>query len=130
MSKPTTHKRDMYIDKDKLRSIMDNYNSIHDLKEAFTFIELFYKVKDKYEFDLSYKGFMSLLDNRNTWKLIYAWAIADVLDVQIGDIFYVVELDVNKIIAERKEWNIKYNKKYKEPTGKEDVNENKKREIR
>ena len=45
---------------------------------------------------------MSLLDNRSTWKLVYAWAIVSTLNIKYEDIFDLVTIDVGKCLEKRK----------------------------
>lgn len=72
--------------------------------------ELFEKAQKQYGLDMTYKGFMSLTSNRSAWKLIYAWAIADVLNVDMKDIFYRVKIDRDAKIREKEIWNENYGK--------------------
>ncbi len=100
---PTIHEKEIIINKNKLKSIIDS--------KGMEYIELHVKIHDKYGLDLSYKGFMSLLSNRSTWKLLYAHAICDVLNIQYTEIFDIVDVDTKKIEKEKQEWKEKYQKK-------------------
>lgn len=99
---PTIHKKEMLLDKEKLKAILDS--------KAMEYIELWDKVVNKYGLDLTYKGFMSLLSNRSTWKLLYAHAIADVLNIDYTEIFEVVDIDVKQVAQSKEEWKQKYQK--------------------
>lgn len=107
----TIHRKDILINRSKLRNLLDN-NKIDN--KGMDYLELHRRISEKYGLDLSYKGFMSLLQNRSTWKLIYAYAIADVLNVEIDEIFEVVDVDVDKVVKEKEEWIKKYQKKVKD----------------
>jgi|InoplaM3PM_1038569.scaffolds.fasta_scaffold00938_2 hypothetical protein len=100
---PTIHKKEIIINRDKLSAVLERRGMGH--KELWT------KIHEKYGLDISYKGFMSLIWNKNTWKLLYAHAISDVLLVDYRDIFEVVDIDVDKKKKEKEEWKAKYQKK-------------------
>lgn len=102
MSSETIHKKDIILDREKLKEILDS--------RGLEYIELYTRVTDTYGLDISYKGFMSLLQNRVTWKLIYAYAIVTTLKLSILDIFVLVEIDVDKVRKEKREWKRKYEK--------------------
>jgi hypothetical protein len=99
----TIHETEILLNKDKLKVILD--------RKGMEFIELHRKVSDKYGLDITYKGFMSLLGNRSTWKLLYAYAIADVLLIDIKDVFDIVAVDVEKVKKEKAEWKKQYQNK-------------------
>lgn len=90
------------LNRDKLKSLIDS--------KGIDYTDLYDKAVEVYGLDISYKGFMSLLSNRSSWKLLYAYAISDILNVKIHDLFDVVDVDVNKKINEKKEWREKYQK--------------------
>jgi len=96
----TIHKRDILLNKKNLKDILDS--------KGMEFKELHGIIADVYGLDLTYKGFMSLVSNQSTWKLIYAWAIVDVLSLSISDIFDVVDIDVEKKALEKEKWKQKY----------------------
>jgi len=96
------HKKDIILNKRKLKELIDS--------KGMGYIELHEKVVDVYGLDLTYKGFMSLLSNRSTWKLLYAHAITDVLNIHIGDIFDVVDVDIEKKAKDKEKWKEKYQK--------------------
>lgn len=100
---PTIHDKDMHINKNKVKEILD--------RRGMEYKELYDKAYKRYGLDLSYKGFMSLLSNRSTWKLLYAHAIADILQISYLDIFDVVDVDVEKAKREREVWKEKYQNK-------------------
>lgn len=106
----TVHGKDIILNRNKLKVILDN-RKVDD--KGMDFSELHRRIVALYNLDLSYKGFMSLTENRSTWKLLYAYAIVDVLGIKIDDIFDVVDIDVNKAIQEKEDWNKKYQKKQK-----------------
>lgn len=100
---PTIHSKEMKLNEGKLRDILD--------RRGMEYIELWEKTKSKYGLDLTYKGFMSLLKNRSTWKLLYAHAISDILLINYMEIFEVVDVDVEKVKKERREFKEKYQNK-------------------
>jgi hypothetical protein len=99
------HKTDIVLNKARLKQILDSkglgYNELH---ERIT------DPNGKYGLDLSYKGFMTVMSNRSSWKLIYAHAITDTLNIDITDIFDVVEIDIDKLAEQKKKWQEKYQK--------------------
>ena len=94
------HRKDVILNRDNLRVILD--------KKDLTYIQLYESVADKYGIDLTYKGFMSLMSNRSSWKLLYAIAIIDTLKVDVGDIFDIVDVDIEKKVKDKKVWREKY----------------------
>lgn len=100
---PTIHKKEIILNKSKLKNILD--------ERGMEYIEFHKKVKDNFGLDLEYKSFMSLLDNRSTWKLLYSHAIATTLNINYTDIFEVVDVDVEKAKMEKKRWKERYQKK-------------------
>ena len=99
------HKTDIKLNKERLKKILDSkgmgYNELHE------------KISDpngKFGLDITYKGFMSLMSNRSSWKLLYAHAITEVLNISINDIFDVVKVDTDKLKREKEEWKEKYQK--------------------
>jgi hypothetical protein len=100
MGVSTIHGKEAILNKDKLKNILD--------RRGLEFADLHYDISEAYGLDLSYKGFMSLVQNRSAWKLLYAWAIADYLDIEIKDIFEIVDIDVKKKKKEKEEWKEKY----------------------
>jgi len=96
------HEKDIILNKNKLKNILD--------KKGLSYIDFHAKVIDVYGLDLTYKGFMSLLANRSSWKLLYAYAITDVLNIEIKDIFDVIDVDIDKKAKEKEEWKRKYQK--------------------
>lgn len=99
----TIHETDILINKDGVKTILD--------KKNMDYMELYLQAQELYGLDITYKGFMSLLGNRSTWKLIYAWAIADTLRVGINDIFEVVSIDVEKAKEAKAKWKERYENK-------------------
>lgn len=103
MGEMIINNKEMLLNRDKLKSVID--------KRGMDYISLHKKVEDSYGLNLSYKSFMSILSNRSTWKLIYAHAISDVLNLNIYDIFEIVEVDVEKKKIEKQRFKEKYGKK-------------------
>lgn len=101
----TIHKTDVIINKQKLKNILDS--------KDMEYVELQGIMHDKYGIDLKYKGFMSLLDNHSTWKLVYAWIICEILDIKMTDIFEQVEVDIEKKKKEKEIWKERYDNKAK-----------------
>lgn len=97
------HKKDILLNKNKLKEILDKNN--------MGFVNLYENVVSKFGLDLSYKGFMNLLDNRSSWKFLYAYAIMDELNLETDDIFEIVDIDIDEKIKEKREWKSKYQKK-------------------
>lgn len=100
---PTIHKKEIFINKDKLKMILDSRGL-----EYIEFHDKLTRRDSEYGLDLTYKGFMSLLSNRNTWKLLYAHAICDTLKVSYEDIFDLVDVDIEREKIIKKEWKEKY----------------------
>lgn len=100
MRKVALHGKDVKVNKKKLKEILDN--------RAMSYTELHDKIVKEYKLDLHYKSFMSLLVNRNSWKLLYAYAIVDVLNIKLSDIFDVVDVNITKKAKEKEEWKEKY----------------------
>jgi hypothetical protein len=98
----TLHKKEFILNRKKLKNILDN--------KGISYSELHEKVVDKFGLDITYKGFMSLLSNRSTWKSLYSHAITEVLLVTTNDIFEVVDVDIEKKAKEKEEWKEKYQK--------------------
>lgn len=98
----TIHGQDVHLDKVRLKEILDS--------KGLEYQQLFYKMKEEYDLDMSYKGFMSLTTNKSAWKLVYAWALAESLDVDIRDIFSKVKVDKEAKKQEKAVWNKAYGK--------------------
>lgn len=96
------HKKDIVLNKDKLKDVID--------KRGMGYTELYDKVVNAYGLDITYKGFMSLMSNRSSWKLLYAHAITDVLNVSTNEIFDIIDVDINRKIKEKEKWKKKYQK--------------------
>ena len=99
------------------RQINKNKKEVVLNKKMFNYYLGDYKYKDiwhdmttVYGIDISYNGFCSMIRGLNTWKLTYAWVLAEILHVRVEDIFMLVDVDVDKKIEERKEWQKKYQK--------------------
>lgn len=94
------HKKDIILNRDKLKSILDS--------KDMSYILFYEDLVARYGIDLSYKGFMSLLSNRSSWKLLYAYAMVKSLGIDFDDIFELIDIDIDKKIQEKKEWREKY----------------------
>lgn len=97
---PTIHKKEIVINKERVGFLLE--------QKELKYKELCEQICIKYGLDLTYKGFMSLIANRSTWKLLYAHAIADTLEVNYMDIFEIIDIDIDKKKEEIEEWREKY----------------------
>ncbi|UUV47093.1 transcriptional regulator [Bacillus phage vB_BanS-Thrax5] len=86
------HKKDIKLNKAKLDAILDS--------QKMSYTELHDKVSKEFGLQISYKGFMNILSNRNSWKFLYAYALCELLKVNYNQIFELIDVDVD---AERKE---------------------------
>lgn len=100
--KITLHKTDIILDKDKTKEIME--------AQGLSYADLHHKMVEKFGLDLKYKGFMSLLSNNSSWKLLYAYALSETLHTDISELFKVVNVDIDKKKKEKEEWKEKYQK--------------------
>ena len=98
----TIHETDIILNKEALANIL--------LKKDLEYAELHEAIVDAYGLKLSYKGFMSLISNQATWKLLYAWAVCEVLKVDLTAIFTPIKVDVEKRVLEKIEWDKRYGK--------------------
>ncbi|PGO60626.1 hypothetical protein [Priestia megaterium] len=99
----TIHGTDMVLNKDNLRRILD--------EKSYKFKDLYDMICHQYDLDLTYNSFMgNMISNRATWKLHYAWAIVQVLHIDIPDIFDIVRINVPEKAKEKEEWKEKYQK--------------------
>ncbi len=96
-------KKDIVLDRAKMEYIMMSKNIIYK--------ELWENLNEKYGLDIGYKGFMSLINNRSNWKLLYAYTICEELNIEIKDIFRLVEVDVEEKKKEREAFKKKYETK-------------------
>lgn len=103
MGEMIINNKEMILNRKRLKNIMDY--------KGYDYVTLHNKVEEKYGLNLTYKSFMSNVSNRYTWKLLYAHAISDVLNVGIYDIFDVVDVDTEKRKQEKEEWKEKYSSK-------------------
>lgn len=76
-------KKEMILDKEKLNQLLHE-NKLNNL-------QLLQTLHDKHGIELSYKGFNSLINNHNSWKLVYAYALCDVLNIKIEELFKIQE---------------------------------------
>jgi hypothetical protein len=102
----TIHGTDILLNKEKLKNILDG--------KDLEFKELHELVRDRYKLDLTYKGFMTLLSNKATWKTLYSHAITETLGVRMTDVFDVVDVDVEAKIKEKEQWKREYDPRYRE----------------
>lgn len=52
-----------------------------------------------YGFKMRYTNFMELINNNVSWKLVYALAISEMLEVNVGELFdFIKDEDIEKII--------------------------------
>lgn len=96
----TIHDTEIVLNKKKLKEILDG--------RGMGYMELHIKIVDTYGLDLSYKGFMSLLSNRATWKLLYAHVIAETLKINYMEIFELISVDVNEVMEQKEVWKARY----------------------
>lgn len=93
------------LNKGKLKDIID--------RKGMGYTELYERVVNLYgkdSIDITYKGFMSLLSNRSSWKLLYAYVIIEALNVSVNDIFDLIDVDIEKKIKDKEKWKEKYQK--------------------
>lgn len=90
---PTIHKTEIMVNREKLKAILGH--------RGLEYVDLYDMIVERFGLDLTYKGFMSVLAGDATWKLLYAYAVTDVLNVNIMDIFELVEVDVEKVKAKK-----------------------------
>lgn len=102
MRKVTLHKTDIVLNRERLQEYLD--------KKGLSYISFYEKVVDAYGLDITYKGFMSLMGNRSSWKLLYAHAMTDVLNIHIEDIFDVTDIDIEDKLKKKAVWREKYEK--------------------
>lgn len=93
------HEKDLILNRDKVKSILDS--------RGMNYRDFYEEIQD-FGIKMTYAGFMNLLYNRTTWKLLYAWAIADVLNVDIKNIFTFIDINESEALLERREWEKKY----------------------
>ncbi|RFU63679.1 hypothetical protein D0469_19325 [Peribacillus saganii] len=67
------------INKKKFTSLID--------EKQWTAKEFHDRWKSKYGFSMKYNNFMELLNNKVNWKLVYAFAIAEMLEININELF-------------------------------------------
>lgn len=97
------HKKDISLNRHKLKNILNT--------KKMNITELYNRAQKDYGLSLSYKSFTHQLANKTTWKLLYAWVIAKILDSKIEDIFEIIEVDIEEKKKEKEEWKEKYEKK-------------------
>lgn len=87
MRKFLIHDKDIKLNKNKLDAILDS--------QKMDYTELHDKICKQFGLKISYKGFMNILSNRNSWKFLYAYALCELLKVNSNDIFELVDVDVD-----------------------------------
>lgn len=92
------------------KEVILNRNAFDSLLGDYKYKDVWEEMTTTYGIDISYGGFGSMIRGLNTWKLTYAWVLAEILHVDIKDIFILVNVDVDKKIEERIEWQKKYQK--------------------
>lgn len=61
---------------------------MHHLKlEGMTALDLCNVWNDKYNFNISYKNFNKLINNKVVWKMSYAVALLELFHLEIKDLF-------------------------------------------
>lgn len=93
------------------KEVVLNRNKFDAMTEGYSYKELWHEMTTVYGIDISYNGFGSMIRGLNTWKLTYAWVLADMLKVSIEDLFVLIDVDVEKKIKETIEWQKKYQNK-------------------
>jgi hypothetical protein len=83
------NKIDMVLDKERFSKVTKGMKKI-DVWENMTKI---------HGLDIQYKSFLNLLENRVTWRLVYAYALAQVLGLQIDDLFVIVNVSPKKPVT-------------------------------
>ncbi|WJJ55356.1 hypothetical protein QB910_000112 [Dabrowskivirus KKP3916] len=92
MSGKVKNKFDVVLDRHKFDALIGDM-----------FIKDFYdRINVKWKLGIDYKSFLNLVNNRVNWRLIHAYAIADMLDCRIEDIFKVTEVDIEERERKRK----------------------------
>jgi hypothetical protein len=82
------HKMDICIKREKV----DRFLTENDWRLT----EFLSRIQIKYGIDLQYKGFSSLLDNKCTWKLLYAYVISDFMGLSIYELFEVKDAKIKE----------------------------------
>ena len=95
------------INKNEKEVVLDR-NKFDVMTKGFSYKDLWHEMTTVYGIDISYNGFGSMVRGLNTWKLTYAWVLAEILKVRIEDLFVLVDVDVEKKIEETLEWQRKY----------------------
>lgn len=83
MGYAVANKTDMVLDKDRFKK------ACHGMKKT----DVWLKMTAEFGLEIQYKSFLNLLENRVTWRLIYAHALVSVLGKQIDDLFHIVYVD-------------------------------------
>jgi len=55
----------------------------------------------RYGFTIKYNNFMELINNNVSWKLVYAFAIAEMLTVDINELFEFTTSENEKYVSAR-----------------------------
>jgi hypothetical protein len=83
MGGKATNKVEVVINRQKFDALLGD-RSIKDFYDELV---------DKWDIGLGYKSFVNLLNNRVSWKLIHAYAVADCLERNIEQLFVVTPVD-------------------------------------
>lgn len=92
MGHAVNHGKKIILNRCKFKEIIKEKNE--DFDEKYNVKELHDRIVSKWNLSLKYKSFLNLTENRVTWSLLYAYAVAKELDMHIDDLF-VVENDTN-----------------------------------
>lgn len=92
------------------KEVIINREAFENLMGNYTYKDIWHEMTTVYGMDITYNALGSMIRGLNTWKLTYAWVLAEILHVKIEDIFILVNVDVEKKVKERKSWQKKYQK--------------------
>lgn len=70
---------DAYIDRQKFQMLIGG--------KQWTAKEFHQRWTSRYGFKMKYNNFMELINNNVGWKLVYAFAISEMLEVNIDELF-------------------------------------------
>lgn len=94
------NKKEVILNKEALDARLGEYK----------YKDIWHEMTETYGIDITYNGFGSMIRGLNTWKLTYAWVLAEIIHADIKDIFILVDVDTDKKLEETKEWQKKYQK--------------------
>lgn len=87
MGNKLDHKVNTVINEDKLKFLLQ--------QRGWTYKELVERLRNRYGVEIKYKGLVPLFSNKANWKLLYAYILCDLLEVNINDLFDLVESDAS-----------------------------------